>query len=195
VEAVKELEEQAGILDGDGADAKPTLILGAADAFPGDEALGAVDFVRGRPEESTAQPIQSGEHTRGKLKSSHGKGWQSVEHSVEEDQPPTGGQKESFPASQVLVHLGNEGIERGEAQLLGGQREAEVRLGESLDAALKNRLDTGKDARLDMHGHQGAFVVVDRQPSGTLELTEEELQALSRGHIGAQDQEGVVGVL
>jgi hypothetical protein len=195
VEAVKELEEQAGILDGDGADAKPTLVLGAADAFPGDEALFAINFIRGRPEESTAQPIQSGEHARGKLKSSHGKGWQSVEHSVEKDQPPTGGQKESFPASQVLVHLGDEGIERGEAQLLGVQREAEVRLGESLDAALEDRLDAGKNARLDVHGHKDALVVINRQPRGTLELAEEELQALSRGHVGAQDQEGVVGVL
>jgi type IV secretory pathway VirB10-like protein len=195
VEPVKELEEQAGVLNGDGADAKPTFVLWAADAIPGDEALGTIGFIRGRPEEGATQPVQSGEHARGQLKGSHGKSWQSVEHSVEQDQPPTDGQKESSPARQVLVNFGDERIKRGEAQLLGGQKEAELRLGKTLDAALEDRLNAGKDPGLDVHGHKDALVVIYRQPRGTLELAEEELQALSRGHVGVQDQEGVVGIL
>jgi hypothetical protein len=187
VEPMQQFEEQAGVLNGDGADAQPPFVFRAADAIPSDEALGATGFIRARPEEGATQPVQSGDHARGEFKSSHGKGWQSVEHSVEEDQAPTGGQKESFPSRQILVHLGDERIKGGEAQLLGGQREAEVRLGEPLDAAVEDRLNAGKDLRLDVHRNKDALVIVDRQPRSTLELAKEELQAPSRAHVGAQN--------
>jgi hypothetical protein len=87
---MKELEQQASVLIGDGADAHPSFVFWAEQAVPGDEALGTIDLICGRPKKGATEPVQSGEHARGKLEGSHGESGQSVEHCVEQDHPPTG---------------------------------------------------------------------------------------------------------
>jgi hypothetical protein len=61
---VQELEQQAGVLVGDGAHAQPSLTFRTADTLPSDKALGTSDFIGGSPEEGAVESVEGGEHSR-----------------------------------------------------------------------------------------------------------------------------------
>jgi hypothetical protein len=58
VEAMEELELEAAVLGGEGADAKTAKELGATHKIPGDEALGSGEFVLGHSEEGVSQVLE-----------------------------------------------------------------------------------------------------------------------------------------
>jgi hypothetical protein len=78
VQAVEELDQEAGVLGGDGAHPKPSFFLWPADLVPGDEALGATDLVCGSPEEGVAEPVEGSEHARRELERTHGESGQGI---------------------------------------------------------------------------------------------------------------------
>jgi hypothetical protein len=64
-------------------------------------------------------------------------------------------------------------------------------LRESFDTVAQLVLDLAKHSRLDMHGHQSALAVVDRQARGALELAKQRTEAPCRANVSTEDQEGV----
>jgi hypothetical protein len=188
---MKEFDEEAHVLSGDGAHAEATLLPWPADLIPGNETAIAGNFVSGGPQKSETQAVQSSEHTGRQLEAPHGEGGEGVEDGVEQYKPPTGGEKEGTPAGQIFVHLGNQRSERRELKLLSRQRQPEVGLQESFDTVVQLVLHLAKHSRLDMHGHQSALAVVDRQARGALELAKQRTEAPCRANVSMEDQEGV----
>jgi hypothetical protein len=68
-------------------------------------------------------------------------------------------------------------------------------LWEPLDAALEGLLNVVDGVVADVHGNDGALVVVDPQPGGQLELQEKEPQVPGSRAISAHDDERVVRIL
>jgi hypothetical protein len=192
---VEQLGEQAGILDRQGADAKPTFFLRAAHRFPGHETLGTGDTVRGSPEESTTKPVQGHSNPWRELQGTHGKGGERVQHGVEQNDAPSRRQEEHPPPGQILVDLCNERRESREPQFLGGERQAKVRLREALHATLEHTLDLGQQRRRNMHGLQRAFLKVDAKPRRRSKLFEQQPKTTSHGRVRTEDDECVVRIL
>ena len=88
---------QASVLVGQGVGAKATLLLGATDPVPGDDALGARDAVNGSPQERTPQFVQRSDNPWRECEGPHGVGRKGVEDGVEEDKPPAGGEQQRTP--------------------------------------------------------------------------------------------------
>jgi hypothetical protein len=192
---MEELELQTGVLGLERADAETALIFGAADHVPSHKALGARDAVHDVPEEGTLELVQRSEEPSGELHSSHSVGGESIEHGVDEDQPPTWRQEQGTPSREIPVDLRDERRERRETEFLRRERQAQISLGEPLDAALEGLLNVVDGIVADVHGDDGALVVVDPQPGGKLELLEKEPQAPSGRAISAHNDERVVRVL
>jgi hypothetical protein len=68
---VEELDLEASIPRHQALDAKPSLILGAANLSPSDEAFGARSAPIEIPEESPPESVDGPEKGRGKLNSPH----------------------------------------------------------------------------------------------------------------------------
>jgi hypothetical protein len=80
-------------------------------------------------------------------------------------------------------------------KLLGGKREPEVVLGETLHAASKNGLDFPDDTGVHVHGHECALVEIDAEAGGTSEALEQPMHMEIRRHIRMKDQQRIVCVL
>jgi hypothetical protein len=80
-------------------------------------------------------------------------------------------------------------------QPITGERQAEVGLGETLNAAAKRTLHGSSDLVAHVHGHHGALVEVYHEARGEGELVQDRPQARRRAHTRLKDDQGVVGVL
>jgi hypothetical protein len=108
---------------------------------------------------------------------------------------PPKGEEQRAPHKEVLVHFGDEERERGETELLGGEREPEVGLGKTFHAATQDGLDILDDADIHVHGHERALMKVDAEAGGAREALEQPAHTASRCHIHAEDQKRVINVL
>jgi hypothetical protein len=87
---------------------------------------------------------------------------------------PPGDRSRAGHPERYPVDLGDEWRECRDTELVRRERQSQISLGEPLDAALEGMLNVADDVIADVHGDDGAFVVVDPQPSGELELLEKK---------------------
>jgi hypothetical protein len=110
VQAVEELDQEAGILGGDGAHPKPTFFLRTTDLLPGHEAIGSTNLVRGSPEEGAVEPVEGGEHARGKLERTHGEGGQGIQDGLRRTSLPPADRRRARQAERYLSTLAIRGL-------------------------------------------------------------------------------------
>jgi hypothetical protein len=121
VEAVEEFDPETTVVIGERADAEAPLLPRPANHVPGDKALSPRDFFGRRPEECAASAVEGSQHTGREIKRRHGIGRQCIEDSVEKHEAPPKGEELHAPPREILIHLGDEGRERGETKFLGGE--------------------------------------------------------------------------
>jgi hypothetical protein len=193
---VKELDEEARVLEPKSAHAEAALIFGTAYFVPGDEALRAGGpFIAHPPEESATKGVKGGNDRGRKLKRRHCMCGKGIQHSVDEDEAASRGEQERSPAREVLVGLADEGRERLERELVAGERQAEVGLGETLHHTAEHLGGGSESLRVQGHGNKGALGEVDDEAGGGSEVVEDALEPLRGPGLSAEDDQRVVGVL
>jgi hypothetical protein len=136
MEPVQKFDEKARVLHPEDVNAEASLLLGAADLVPGDEALGARGaVVANPPEEGTTEGIESNDDCRRELQGSHRVRGQRFQDRIDEHEAPRRREQEGPPPRKVPVSLGDERGEGVERELVAGQREPEVGLWETFHGA------------------------------------------------------------
>jgi hypothetical protein len=81
------------------------------------------------------------------------------------------------------------------SELVSGEGHAKIDLRKTLDEATQGTLDQQQFRIRDMHGNQGAFAEIYRQPQGVSKLIEQLLQTMGRHLISSYDNQRVIYVL
>jgi hypothetical protein len=108
MEPVQKFDEKARVLHPEGANAEASLLLGAADLVPGDEALGARGaVVANPPEEGTTEGIESNDDCRRELQGSHRVRGQRVQDRIDEHEAPRRREQEGPPPRKAVAEPGS----------------------------------------------------------------------------------------
>ena len=97
-----------------------------------------MNLVLARLEESTATFVQSVHGPGRKKKSRYKVCWHAIKHGVEQDKSTGMVEQSSFPASKLLIHLGNEWSKNSQVELDIGEWQAQVYLREISTSTLEN---------------------------------------------------------
>jgi hypothetical protein len=78
---------------------------------------------------------------------------------------------------------------------VGGEGEAKVGLGKGGDGTPEGGSDVGGDERINLNGHERAFVVVDVKASGLGKVIKKLFEVASMLRNGTNDNESVICIL